>query len=247
MSLTKLIPIPAVINPGVGPARQATMLQLLGSPRHTYDRECQSVTNVTLKPHMITSSVGPFRVTGFDKAVTSLTKVMSDIRVARPDIYESLGTAGMLCARFVRGSEVSISNHSWGTAVDLTLDGNLDQRGDGLCQQCLADIAPIFNRHGWFWGAGFRTEDAMHFEVAEDTIRSWYSGEPHVAKILSLGDRGPDVLAVQTKLNALGFTLILDGVFGRGTMAQVMAFQHAKGLTVDGVVGPTTAAALGLA
>jgi peptidoglycan hydrolase-like protein with peptidoglycan-binding domain len=87
----------------------------------------------------------------------------------------------------------------------------------------------------------------MHFEVAEDTIRSWFSGEPHVAKILSLGDRGPDVLAVQTKLNALGFTLILDGVFGRGTMAQVMAFQHAKGLTVDGVVGPTTAAALGLA
>ena len=95
MSLTKLIPIPAVINPGVGPARQATMLQLLGSPRHTYDRECQAVTNVTLKPHMMTSSVGPFRVTGFDKAVASLTKVMSEISLT----FTRVSALPACCAR----------------------------------------------------------------------------------------------------------------------------------------------------
>jgi hypothetical protein len=247
MALTDLIPIPAGINPGVRSAKQATMLQVLGSPRHAYNnRECQPVTNPTLKPQMVTRSVGPFRITGFDKAVTSLTNIMAEIKTARPDFHDALASAGMLCARFVRGSNVTISNHSWGTAVDLTLDGNLDQRGDGLCQQGLAEIAPIFNRHGWFWGAGFRTEDAMHFEVADDTIRSWFSSAPAIAQILSLGDRGPEVLAVQEKLNALGFTLMLDGVFGRGTMAQVMAFQRSKGLDVDGVVGPKTAAALGI-
>lgn len=246
MALTDLIPIPPEINPGVRSAKQATMLQVLGSPRHTYDRECQPVTNPTLKPHMVTRSVGPFRVSGFDKAVDSLTEVMAAIKAERPDIHEALGTAGMLCARFVRGSNVSISNHSWGTAVDLTLDGNLDRRGDGLCQRGLAEIAPIFNRHGWFWGAGFRTEDAMHFEVSDDTIRSWFSNAPPITRILSIGDRGPEVLAVQEKLNDLGFTLIVDGVFGRGTMAQVMAFQRSRGLAVDGVVGPKTAAALGL-
>jgi len=246
MALTDLIPIPAGINPGVRSAKQATMLQVLGSPRHTYDRECQPVTNPTLKPQMVTRSVGPFRITGFDKAVNSLTDIMTEIKTARPDIHDALASAGMLCARFVRGSNVSISNHSWGTAVDLTLDGNLDRRGDGLCQQGLAEIAPIFSRHGWFWGAGFRTEDAMHFEVADDTIRSWFSSAPAITQILSLGDRGPEVLAVQEKLNALGFTLILDGVFGRGTMAQVMAFQRSKGLDVDDVVGSKTAAALGI-
>ncbi|MGH8650836.1 MAG: M15 family metallopeptidase [Gammaproteobacteria bacterium] len=223
MALTDLIPIPAAIdlNPGVRSAKQATMLQLLGSPRHTYDRECQVVTNTTLKQQMVTRSVGPFRITGFDKAVNSLTDIMTEIKTARPDIHDALGSQGMLCARFVRGSNVSISNHSWGTAVDLTLDGNLDRRGDGFCQQGLAEIAPIFNRYGWFWGVGFRTEDAMHFKVADDTIRSWFPSAPAITQILSLGDRGPEVLAVQEKLNALDdFALILDGVFGRGTMAQ---------------------------
>ena len=246
MALTDLIPVPTGINPGVRSAKQATMLQLLGSPRHTYDRECQAITNPTLKQHIVTRSVGPFRVTGLDKAVDSLADVMADIQAARPDIHAALGSAGMLCARFVRGSNVSISNHSWGTTIDLTLDGNLDQRGDGLCQQGLAAIAPIFNRHGWFWGAGFRTEDAMHFEVSDETIRSMFAAAPAVTQILSLGDRGPDVLVVQEKLDALGFTLVLDGVFGRGTMAQVMAFQRSKGLVVNGVVEPKTLAALGL-
>jgi len=246
MTVSKLIPIPAGINRGLGSAKQATMLQLLGSPRHTYGNECQPVTHPSLKQLLVTRSVGPFRVTGFDKAVASLSEIMTDIKADRRDVHDVLGSAGMLCARFVRGSQVSISNHSWGTAVDLTLDGNLDRRGDGLCQQGLADIAPIFNRHGWFWGASFRTEDAMHFEVADATIRSWFSRAIPVAQILSLGDRGVEVLAVQTRLNDLGFTLILDGAFGRGTMAQVMAFQQANGLDVDGVVGPATATALGL-
>lgn len=246
MAITDLIPIPAGINPGIPSAKQATMLQVLGSPRHTYDTDCQAVTNPTLKPRIVTRSVGPFRVTGLDKAVESLTQVMADIQTARPDIHAALGTAGMLCARFVRGSHVSISNHSWGTAIDLTLDGNLDRRGDGLCQQGLATIAPIFNRHGWFWGAGFSTEDAMHFEASDDTIRAMFPAAPAIAKLLSLGDRGPDVREVQEKLDAVGFTLVPDGVFDRGTMAQVMAFQRSEGLVVDGVVGPKTLTALGV-
>jgi hypothetical protein len=35
-------------------------------------------------------------------------------------------------------------------------------------------LAPIFNRHGWYWGAGFSggSVDSMHFELAEETIRA---------------------------------------------------------------------------
>jgi hypothetical protein len=38
---------------------------------------------------------------------------------------------------------------------------------------CL-QLAPFFNKHGWYWGAGFsgKSVDSMHFELAEETIKS---------------------------------------------------------------------------
>jgi Putative peptidoglycan binding domain/D-alanyl-D-alanine carboxypeptidase len=161
----------------------------------------------------------------------------------------------MLCARFVRGSTSALSNHSWGTAIDLTLDGHLDQRGDARVQVGLARIAPIFNRHGWFWGAGFRIEDAMHFEASDELIRKWHAdgkfGAPAPAmlpeSVLTLGDRGPEVVALQERLNKVdGAGLSTDGVFGIGTRAAVIAFQARRGLRPDGVVGPKTKEVLAL-
>lgn len=51
---------------------------------------------------------------------------------------------------------------------------------------------------------------------------------------------------IQEKLNDHGFALLVDGVFGRSTMMQLMAFQRSKDLVVDGVAGQKTANALGL-
>ena len=63
--------------------------------------------------------------------------------------------------------------------------------------------------------------------------------------MMSKGSRGGDVLAVQTKLRTLGFyDGQLDGDFGAGTEAAVLAFQQSKGLAPDGVVGPQTLAAI---
>lgn len=98
---------------------------------------------------------------------------MKEIAAREPNIYNALGTVGMLCCRYQRGSVTSISNHSWGSAVDLTLRGILDKRGNGLVQYGLAVIAPIFNRYGWYWGAGFSTEDAMHFEASRGLLERW--------------------------------------------------------------------------
>ncbi|MGB3442811.1 MAG: penicillin-insensitive murein endopeptidase [Actinophytocola sp.] len=58
------------------------------------------------------------------------------------------------------------------------------------------------------------------------------------------GNRGADVLAIQHLLIHHGQSLSADGVFGSGTTAAVRAFQTAKGLGVDGIVGPATWAAL---
>lgn len=63
--------------------------------------------------------------------------------------------------------------------------------------------------------------------------------------ILKKGSSGPDVLTLQSTLKQLGFDPHgVDGVFGAGTEAAVIAFQQSKGLTPDGIVGPNTMAAL---
>ncbi len=59
------------------------------------------------------------------------------------------------------------------------------------------------------------------------------------------GARGPEVVELQTLLNARGYDVgTPDGKFGNGTKAQVMAFQSSRGLTADGVVGRRTWEAL---
>jgi len=69
-----------------------------------------------------------------------------------------------------------------------------------------------------------------------------------MSTILRLNSSGPDVTALQQALQAAGFSPgAIDGSFGLGTEAAVLAFQHSKGLAADGVVGPNTATALGLA
>lgn len=176
-SLTRPVPRPdpASINIGLRPVGNEFMLARLGAPLvgGGYTSQCQVPTAPRLRRNLVLDTVGPFRVTGLVPAVLSLKAVMADIRAEQPAVYRVLGTAGMLCCRLVRGSTTAISNHSWGTAIDLTLDGVLDAYGDDKVQHGLTLIAPIFNRHGWFWGAAFRKEDGMHFECSRSLIEPW--------------------------------------------------------------------------
>ena len=161
------------LNPGLVTVSNPFMLQQLGNPREDYDTICRTPTLPRLRRNLVRDAVGPFTVTGLVPAVLSLKAVLIDVQREQPAVHRVLGTAGMLCCRLVRGSATSISNHSWGTAIDLTLDGSLDVRGDGQVQWGLLKIAPIFNRHGWVWGAAYRTEDAMHFEASESLVARW--------------------------------------------------------------------------
>lgn len=51
-------------------------------------------------------------------------------------------------------------------------------------------------------------------------------------------------MELQQILNQLGANLVVDGQYGAATAAAVRAFQRARGITVDGIVGPVTIAHL---
>ena len=174
-TLTTLVPRPSrdAINNGLAAVSPEFMIAQLGSPRSSYSADCQEVTNEELRREMTTESIGRIRVTGLRPAVASLREALGQVAREQAAVYGMLGTAGMLCCRLVRGSGTAISNHSWGTAIDFTLNGVLDRRGDNRVQVGLTLIASIMNQHGWYWGAAFRTEDAMHFEAGRTLITQW--------------------------------------------------------------------------
>jgi putative chitinase len=75
-------------------------------------------------------------------------------------------------------------------------------------------------------------------------VKEWVT----MISMLRLNSSGPAVTALQQALQAAGFGPgAIDGSFGPGTEAAVIAFQRSKGLAADGVVGPNTVTALGLA
>ncbi|MCE9559342.1 MAG: M15 family metallopeptidase [Armatimonadetes bacterium] len=179
MNYQDSVPLPPAssINTGLSPARPTTMRMLLGDPRSDYSDECQEVTNPKLLDRIVRRNVGPFDVTGLDKAVASLASIFARVRVELPELYALLRSDGMLCVRKVRlpGGKLgrSPSNHSWGTAIDIKIGERSDAQGDGLVLRGLLALYPYFHQAGWYWGAEFSHEDAMHFEVARETLRKW--------------------------------------------------------------------------
>ena len=68
------------------------------------------------------------------------------------------------------------------------------------------------------------------------------------AQFITQGNRGAEVSAIQQSLQSLGFfNATVTGYYGPITRDAVIRFQQANGLSADGVVGPNTLAALGLA
>ena len=108
-----------------------------------------------------------------EPAIISLQQIFKNVQVFEPELYDRISTAGSLCVRLIRGSETSISTHAYGLSVDLNIDGQLDNLGDGKTQLGLTILAEFFKREGWYWGAGFSREDSMHFQVSREKIETW--------------------------------------------------------------------------
>lgn len=83
--------------------------------------------------------------------------------------------------------------------------------------------------------------------VSGTFIKYRYENETVAAVVYSWGSRGETVRQIQQKLKDLGyFSGAVDGIFGQQTYEAVRRFQQSNGLTVDGIAGDSTLAALGI-
>eukprot|EP00005_Dracoamoeba_jomungandri_P005019 CAMPEP_0174258318 /NCGR_PEP_ID=MMETSP0439-20130205/7323_1 /TAXON_ID=0 /ORGANISM="Stereomyxa ramosa, Strain Chinc5" /LENGTH=410 /DNA_ID=CAMNT_0015341773 /DNA_START=136 /DNA_END=1368 /DNA_ORIENTATION=- len=204
--------------------RHSLMMDIFGAPC-PFETNCQSVTNPKLKPLIVLESVGNFRVTGMKPAVDALRRALDNLK------------------------------------KDYPVNGKLDPRADGKAQYGLTLLAPYMNEQGFFWAAGYSPayEDAMHFEISDQTMQQWAvlfaegvvdnttTSQPPAAgdctwTIVKKGDNSKLVKVVQYLLLDNGISQVgsVDGIFGSGTEAATKAFQSAKGLAADGIVGPVT-------
>lgn len=104
------------------------------------------------------------------KCAESLSRILTNIaehygsqeaiEKARLHLY-----GGGYMFRLKRGGS-TLSNHSWGSAIDLDPENNGFGRKwrprSGMMPEAVIDI---FKAEGWRWGGPWSTPDAMHFEA----------------------------------------------------------------------------------
>ena len=83
---------------------------------------------------------------------------------------------------------------------------------------------------------------AMRIFALSMILMCWFSVAG--ASAFRVGDQGSDVAEIQGQLASLGYDVAADGDYGPATAEAVKAFQVTQGLSADGLVGPSTYAAL---
>ncbi len=107
------------------------------------------------------------RIAFHHKGAASLQGLFADLDRAGL-LDRILSFDGAWVPRFIRGSRTVLSNHSYGTAIDLNAKWNPLGAQPALAGDpgCLFELVPLANRHGFYWGGHFTRRDGMHFELA---------------------------------------------------------------------------------
>lgn len=135
--------------------------------------------------------------------------------------------------QIIPGSNLRVGdNFTSGIVVTLWQGGSV--KGNGTCSQQSCPV--VYNSQTLY--------------ARRSRLRLGSNSGPNnnpITETLRRGDQGEKVKRLQEALNRNGAAVTIDSNYGRGTKTAVEAFQKAKGLDADGVAGPATLRALGLA
>lgn len=181
-------------------------------------------------------------ITIHKKCAESLGRVLEEIWQSagkQQEVVDEWGVSaygGAYNYRLKRGGN-TLSQHSWGCAIDLDPDRNGFGDPTPNFAKC-PEVLSAFAREGWVWGGTWGKPDGMHWQAA--LVKGPMASIPP----------GPELTqtpaGLQRALVALGYgPLQADGVIGKATREALLHFQHDAGLRSDGIAGPKTWAALG--
>ena len=127
---------------------------------------------------------------------------------------------------------VGIGAMAGSTAVRRLNQGDYTGAADALTMwtRCNGKVLPGLVRR--------RKEERALFLMPVTQVKNAEDG------LLRKGDTGAAIKLLQHRLNLAGSQLTEDGIWGVQTDSAVRGYQYKAGLTVDGVVGPKTQAAL---
>lgn len=139
-----------------------------------------------------------------------------------------------------------LSGHSYGCDVDINVGGGRDGRGGRINYGDNSYQPPrllkLAEKWGFEWGGNWRSsKDGMHFSCIRMIEAADEKPGPVVSKTvlgglpeLRLGSKGEDVRDLQRRLNAKGYDLKVDGVFGPKTADALMDWQRKQGFKASG-------------
>lgn len=173
---TKLVPTPtrASFRQDMTPARESTMLRILGKPGPLTE-DCSLPTGDIVKKHQVTRYITPtLHLTGFDLFLDIVEEVIKELTVDHPNLVPLISSAGCECCREVRGYDGHWSNHSWGTACDFKIGGVLAPLNAMMIPYGIVILAQYFAKHDVLNGGGYNGRtDPMHEEASDGLIISW--------------------------------------------------------------------------
>lgn len=168
--------------------------------------------------------------------------------------WEAIGVAEEYCAHLCRlygWSAAQITSHKEACAAGYASNHGDPQSymkhfGDSM-DKFRARVQARLDASGGAQEPPVVKDEQIHAPEAEEATAGKTEGKTVMIEMrqLKFKDTGAQVKTLQRLLNALGYDCgEVDGIFGQGTRAAVVAFQKAKGLTADGIVGKATWTAL---
>ena len=110
----------------------------------------------------------------------------------------------------------------------------------------LAEYGSKLHYTGKVWAWQYTSKGRVNGIKGNVDCNHGYFAQPQTGNtdLLRKGDKGDDVKLLQHRLNILGSQLMEDGIWGIQTDSAVRGYQYRASLTVDGIVGAKTRAAL---